>query len=68
MTAGEHEAGLLMTCEIESRRMKCGLVVALLATVEVGCACELVAVYVLVAGRRNRIALIVNTVARPAGT
>ena len=50
MTAGKHEAGLLMACEVESRRVERGLVVALLATVEVGSARELVVVYVLMAG------------------
>ena len=49
VAAGEHEPRLLMTCEIESRGMECGLVVTLFATVKVGSACKLVVVYVLVA-------------------
>jgi len=50
MTAGKHKAGLLMTREVESRGVKGGLVVALLTTVEVRCAGELIAVHVLMAG------------------
>lgn len=50
MTAGKHEAGLLMARQVESRRVKGGLVVALFTTIEVRCAGELIAVYVLVAG------------------
>src|SRR5664279_2288968 len=54
MTAGKHKAGLLMTREVESGRVECGLVVTLLAPIEVRCARELVAVYVLVAGDATR--------------
>src|ERR1035441_9466344 len=43
-----------MTREVESGRVECGLVVTLLATIEVRCARELVAMYVLVAGDATR--------------
>lgn len=57
MSTGEHKARLLMTRQVKYGCMKGGLVVALLATVEVGSASELAFVYVLVAidacGRLN---------------
>ena len=54
VTAGKHEARLLMASQVESGRVERGLVVALLATIEVGCSRELVAVHVLVAGDASR--------------